>query len=137
MHKRSVIRQYVVDLLDGVAVPAGRVFSAKKDSVSSGNVPYIVVQARRDRVIENFGEEPPTYQRQLDLRVNIVTDGDEEAANTLADTVENLLLKDFTLGGHARKCELVETELDPDEEGSQIYWDASILVNVEYISQFL
>lgn len=137
MHKRAVIRNYIVNLLLNNTAAEDRVTASRLDPQSPAySVPYIVVKARADRVLELHGEEPPTYQRRLAVQINIVTNGDEDTANDLADAVELLVLKDYNLGKNAVRSELVETSLDPDTGGAEVYWDASIELQVDYISSF-
>jgi hypothetical protein len=136
MHKRAVIRNYVLNLLLNNTAAGSRVYGKRVDSAPASDAPYIVIKARRDRVLVLHGEEPPTYQRKLVLQINIVTKGDEDVANDLADDVEGLILKDFTLGKNAVRAVLNDTELDPDASGADVYWDASINIDVDYISTF-
>ena len=135
MHQRQVIREYVVALLLNNTAAGANVFGKRVDP--SADVPRITVQARRDTVLALHAEEPVKYQRTLSLDINIETAGDEDISNALADEVELLLLGDFTLGGNAVRSLLVETNLDPDGEGDTVYYDASISVDVDYISTFL
>lgn len=136
MHKRAIIRDYVVAALIGHTSAASRVYGRRIDSVASDQIPYIIVKVRRDRVEKLQAEEPPTYQRTIPLQINIVTKGDEDLANELAEVVEGLILKDFTLGKNAVRATLIETDLEPDTDGADVYWDASILIDVDYISIF-
>jgi hypothetical protein len=136
MHPRAVIRDYVATLIAGNTSAADRVYTQRVDPVASDGVPYIVVKARRDRVLKPQGEEPPMYQRTLYLQLRIVAQGDEDVANDLADAVEALVLKDFTLGGNAVRAVLAETVLEPDTGGADVFWDASIDIDVDYISIF-
>ena len=135
MHQRQVIRDYVVAKLLNNTAAGANVFGKRVDP--SPDVPRITVQARRDAVLALHSEEPVKYQRTLSLDINIETAGDEDVSNALADEVELLLLGDFTLGGNAVRALLVETNLDPDSEGDTVYYDASISVDVDYISTFL
>lgn len=135
MHQRQVIREYVVALLKNNTEAGANVFGKQVDTTKE--VPRITVKARRDTVLELHSEEPVKYQRTLSLDINIETEGDEDVANALADEVELLLLGDFTLGKNAVRSLLVETNLDPDSEGAEVYYDASISVDVDYISTFL
>lgn len=134
MHQRAVIRNYVVALLKGNTDAGQNVFG--KITGTSTEIPRISVQARRDTVLALHSEEPVKYQRTLSLAINIETAGDEDIANNLADQVEILILGDYRLGKTAARATLVDTILVPDTEGEQLYYDASIIIDVDYISTF-
>ena len=134
MHQRQVIREYLVALLIGNTTAGINVFGKQVDS--SEDVPRITVRARRDSVLALHSEEPIKYQRTLSVDINIETSGDEDIANNLADEVEILIMGDFTLGRNAVRCLLVDTILLPDVEGEKVYYDATINLEIDYISTF-
>ncbi|NOR65431.1 MAG: hypothetical protein GQ468_05375 [Candidatus Scalindua sp.] len=134
MHKRQIIREYVVALLKGKTLAGNKVYGKQVDT--SDEVPRIIIMARRDSVLTQHSEEPVKYQRRLIMDINIETSGDEDVANDLADEVELLILGDYELGKNVVRCVLVDTILLPDVEGEKVFYDVTISLEIDYISTY-
>ena len=136
MHQRTTIRDYIVALLSANISAGTSVLGKLVDGLADDQIPAVVVKARKDTVKQLLGEEPIEYQRRLLVSIEVFTSGDEDTLNALCDEVELILLKDFRLSGLATGLTLVDTLLEADTGGEQVFWDGMILIHVDYVSTF-
>lgn len=136
-HPRTAIRNYVISKLESAAlVPADGV---SKEWVHPGAADLsqsIEVRTPSDQVAGRFSTAPLVLRRNLTLEVVVRCKGAdaEDAANTIAESVEQLLMVDHTLGDLCNECVLDSTTVE-QEAAEQRVAEAAITFAVEYASE--
>lgn len=118
--RKRAIREYVKRKLVGKTDASDRVFINRVIPTQIEELPVILVYSLGES-ISRFNEAPKDYKRDFNLRVEIVSAGDQdddldERLELIADKVESLLEQDETFGDLVSHIELKSTEYTGDHE---------------------
>lgn len=99
MHQRAQIRQYVVALLKARVSVGGNVFSNRTDAAQLEELPCVIVSFGGESAEIRCGDlgAIASYDRTLDMKIDVVTSDSEDALDQFAYEIERALFEDWTL----------------------------------------
>lgn len=119
-HRRTLIRNSVVDILKSAATPAGdRVFGSRIEPLWDVPMPLILVYAR-DEVSQPISSMPKPMERRVRVAVEarVLLNADVDSAlDDMAKAIETAIETDYKLKGKALSSNLVSTDLQVSAEG--------------------
>lgn len=132
--ERKAIRLAVATLLTGKTAAGSRVFTSRSDPLFMDELPCLLVYTKSDsgQILENA---PRNYQRTLTLGIELVTDTGTnlpDAADDLADAVEQLIYADKSLGGQVEDTVYKSTECEEGAKGEKLVAACRLLFDVTY-----
>jgi hypothetical protein len=134
-HARTQIRNAVTALLKGNTTAGNNVYEARVYPINDPKLPALLVYTKQETVGEQSMSRPRTQQRELFVTVEayVKARGNvDEAADTLAMEIEQLIAIDPTLGGLVKDTALDTTETQFSDEGEKPIAVAILAFSVLY-----
>ena len=140
-HPRELIRKQAVAVLMGATNAAASVYASRvAPLISNGwqsELPAIIVYTM-DESGEIFNQAPREYRRRVELVVEIHAEGNEaldDTLDTLARQVENLLLRDDTLGDTVNDLKYVRSRMVLLDQSEHLTGACRLIFEAEYLDR--
>lgn len=135
MHKRTQIRNAIVNILDGSTSVGAKVFLNRPHPYNETDLPAIFIYTSEESAIDaNLSQK--TYKRTLNLaieaRVSSSTSVDE-SLDDIAEEIENLIKADLTINGLCTNISMTGTEFDQTAEGRKVIGALRLNFEIKYI----
>ena len=134
-HARTQIRNAVTALLKGNTTAGNNVFEARVYPINEPKLPALLIYTKQETVGEQSMSRPRTQQRELMVSVEAyvkVRGNVDEATDTLALEVEQLIAADPSLGGLVKDTSLDTTETQFSDDGEKPIAVAVLTFSVLY-----
>lgn len=140
-HPRELIRKQAVAVLMGTTNAGSSVYASRvAPLISNGwqsELPAIIVYTMDDAG-EIFNQAPREYRRRVELVVEIHAEGNEaldDTLDTLARQVENLLLRDDTLGDTVNDLKYVRSRMVLLDQSEHLTGACRLIFEAEYLDR--
>lgn len=134
-HARTQIRNAITALLNGNTTAGNHVYEARVYALDDPKLPALLVYTKQETVGEQSMSRPRTQHRELLVTVEayVKARGNvDEATDTLAMEVEQLIAADPTLGGLVKDTALDSTETQFSDDGEKPVAVAILTFSVLY-----
>lgn len=121
MHARGKIRRAVAHLVTGLQTTADRVFASRVYPIDSGLLPSLSVYATAERVARATINDPPLYQRVVEIVIEGHVEIEEELDDRLdqiALEVETAMSNPIVVDGQIVAAQLTGTTLEFSADGA-------------------
>lgn len=100
MHQRTLIRKYVTEMLKSAVDVGGRVFDSRTDAAFVRELPAVMVYYKGESADVRGGDRynPTSYDRVLDLEIDVVTLAGVDELDRFAFQIERAFFEDWILG---------------------------------------
>lgn len=135
-HARTQIRNAVTALLNGNTSAGNNVYEARVYPIDEPKLPALLVYTKQETVGEQSMSRPRTQQRELMVSVEayVKARGNvDEATDTLAMEIEQLIAADPTLGGLVKDTALDTTDTQFSDDGEKPVAVAILTFSVLYV----
>lgn len=136
-HARTQIRQAVVTLLDGQTLAGSHVYGSRVHPLDEAKLPALLVYAREEEIQQATISYPRQLQRELLLVVEAYAQakaGLEDALDTLARDIEQIMAADPSLGGLVKDSLLSSTAMQLSGDGDKPVGVATLNYRVAYVT---
>lgn len=135
-HARTQIRNAVTTLLKSNTTAGDNVFEARVYPINDPKLPALLIYTKQETAGEQSMSRPRTQQRELMVTVEayVKERGNvDEATDTLAMEIEQLVAADPTLGGLVKDTALDTTETQFSDDGEKPIAVAVLTFSVLYV----
>jgi len=143
MHKRALIRKKIKEILLKKTLAGSKVYLNQAMPTWVEELPVILIYTRSEPA-EKFNQSPRELRRDLQVAIEIISKGTEDALSedgpqtqdiidAIAETVEDEMSRDETLGELVEDSILSDTEFDYEDKGANLIGSARLIYTVTYI----